>query len=27
MSLDGYGRGVPEANRAANATLVSDLLQ
>jgi integrase len=27
MSLDGYGRGVPEANRAANATVVSDLLQ
>ena len=24
MSLDGYGRGVPEANRAANATVVSD---
>jgi integrase len=27
MSLDGYGRGVPEANRAANSTVVSDLLQ
>ena len=27
MSLEGYGRGVPEANRAANATVVSDLLQ
>jgi integrase len=27
MSLDGYGRGVPDANRAANATVVSDLLQ
>ena len=27
MSLDGYGRGVPEANRAANALVVSDLLQ
>jgi integrase len=27
MSLDGYGRGIPEANRAANATVVSDLLQ
>jgi integrase len=27
MSPDGYGRGVPEANRAANATVVSDLLQ
>jgi integrase len=27
MSLDGYGRGVPEANRAVNATVVSDLLQ
>jgi hypothetical protein len=26
MSLDGYGRGVPEANRAANATVVSDLV-
>jgi integrase len=26
MSLDGYGRGIPEANRAANATVVSDLL-
>jgi integrase len=26
MSLDGYGRGVPEANRAADATVVSDLL-
>jgi integrase len=27
MSLDGYGGGVPEANRAANATVVSHLLQ
>jgi hypothetical protein len=27
MSLDSYGRGVPEANRAANATVVSELLQ
>jgi integrase len=27
MSLDGYGRGIPEANRAANTTVVSDLLQ
>lgn len=27
MSLDGYGRGVPEVNRAANATVESDLLQ
>lgn len=26
MSLDGYGRGDPEANRAANATVVSELL-
>lgn len=27
MSLDGYGRGFPEANRAANPTVVSDPLQ
>ena len=27
MLLDGYGRGLPDANRAANATVVSDLLQ
>jgi integrase len=27
MTMDGYGRGVPEANRAANTRLVADLLQ
>ena len=27
MTMDGYGRGVPEANREANSRLVSDLLQ
>jgi integrase len=27
MSLDGYGRGIPEANREANSQLVSELLQ
>jgi integrase len=27
MTMDGYGRGIPEANRAANTSVVSDLLQ
>jgi len=27
MTMDGYGRGVPAANREANAKVVSDLLQ
>ncbi len=26
MSMDGYGRGIPEANRLANYSLVGDLL-
>jgi hypothetical protein len=27
MSLDGYGRGIPAAKRAANTQLVNALLQ
>ena len=27
MTMDGYGRGVPEANREANSRLVKELLQ